>query len=173
MAETTDSQEPKDDEKPFVRMKREDIQALEAAGAEAKQIPELQKELAMVKAGIATDSALGKMFFKSYEGDLSTEAVKAAALEIGLLTVETKAPEIPESERTSTQERQTVANGASAPDAFVKPAKMEAREEAERVVKEGGTYEQGAAGFINTLVKRYQDGDKSAVIDPRDRFQSR
>lgn len=45
----------------------------------------LRRELVLTKAGIDTETPLGKMFAKSYEGPDEIEAVKAAALEIGLL----------------------------------------------------------------------------------------
>ena len=100
MASNDDSQDQdQQEEKPYVRMKREDIQAMEQAAQAAKQVPELQKELAMARAGIDTESKLGKMFFKTYEGELTKEAIAAEAQEIGLLERQGEQQEIPAEEK--------------------------------------------------------------------------
>jgi hypothetical protein len=57
-----------------------------AAQAEAEA---LKRELAFAKAGIDTDSKAGKMLLKSYEGELTPEAIKAEAEEIGLFKPQT------------------------------------------------------------------------------------
>lgn len=169
--DTQDSQE-ETDEKPYVRMKREDIRALEESAAKAKEADSLKRELAFAKAGIDTDSKLGKMLFKTYEGDLTKDAILAEAQEIGLVEKTTKNPEIPEDERNSTQERQTLNNGATPPGENPTHPKDEAKANAERVMKEGGKYEHAAGAYVSTLVKRYAEGDKRAARNPNDRFRN-
>lgn len=76
----------------------------------------LKRELAFAKAGIDTDSKAGKMLLKSYEGDLTSEAIKAEAEEIGLFqprqtaSTETATPE----EREQTEIRAGLATGSTA-----------------------------------------------------------
>lgn len=63
-------------------------EALDRANEKATRADSLERELAFVKAGIDTDSGTGKLLFKAYEGDLTPEAVKAAAVEAGILAAE-------------------------------------------------------------------------------------
>ena len=51
-----------------------------------------QRELAFLKAGVDAGSPIGKMFVKAYDGDLTAEAIKAAATEIPGLVGEPAAP---------------------------------------------------------------------------------
>jgi hypothetical protein len=54
-----------------------------------KQLAEAQvtqRELAFVKAGIDPDSPQAKYFVKGYDGDLTTEAIREAAVEAQLIT---------------------------------------------------------------------------------------
>lgn len=57
--------------------------ALVAEGEAAK------KENAFLKAGIDTEKGVGKLFFKSYDGELNADAIKAAATADGLDLVPT------------------------------------------------------------------------------------
>lgn len=165
MTVTDDSQGGQPDEKT-VQMKREDIRALEEAAKSGKEAEALRREVAMLKAGVSTDSPLGKMFFKSYEGQLDPEAIKAAAQEIGLLEVTTQTPTVSDDEKRATQERQAAANGAAGDSEPPKPhPRDEARQKSEEIINAGGTYEQAGAGYIETLVQRYAEGDQRAILD--------
>ena len=50
-----------------------------------------KRELAFVKAGVDTDTKIGKLLLKTYEGDLTAEAIKAEALELGAIKAEAPA----------------------------------------------------------------------------------
>ena len=173
MATDIDTQDSEDqnDEKPYVRMKREDIRALEESAARAKEADSLKRELAFAKAGLDTESKLGKMFFNSYEGDLTKEALLAEAQEIGLVEKSTTNPEIPQDERESTKERQTLNNGATPPGDNPVHPKEEAKANAKRVIDEGGKYEQAAGAYVSTLVQRHAAGDTRATRNPNERFK--
>lgn len=169
--DTQDSQQSEEQEKTYTRMKREDIKALEEAAAQAKAIPLMQKELAFAKAGVDTDSKIGKMLFQTYEGELTKEAIIAEAQEIGLLEKVTSNPEVPKEEKDSTKERQALNNGAQPPGDNPIHPKQEAVDNAKRVVEEGGKFDHAAGAFISTLVQRYADGDQRAAKNPNDRFR--
>jgi hypothetical protein len=166
-----ESQDGQDqDEKPYVRMKREDIRALEESAARAKEADALKRELVFAKAGIDTDTKLGKMLLATYDGELTREAILAEAQEIGLVQTETKNPEVPADEKQSTQERQTLNNGATPPGENPTHPKEEAIANGKKVIEDGGKFEQAAGAYISTLVQRYADGDQRAARNPRDRF---
>lgn len=172
MATDNDTQDGQDDQqdKGYVRLKREDIKALEDAAAAAKDIPKIQKELAFAKAGVDTDSKIGKMLFQTYEGDLTREAIIAEAQEIGLLEKQAETPEIPKEEKDSTKERQTLSSGANPPGENPIHPKQEAVDNAKRVIQEGGKYDHAAGAYVSTLVKRYADGDERAARKSNDRY---
>lgn len=171
---TNDDSQDQDqpDEKPYVRMKREDIQALEAAAARAKDMDVVQRELMMTKAGIDTDTPMGKMFFKAYEGDLTKEAIATAAQEIGIIERQTQQQQIPSEEKDSTKERQTLNNGATPPGDNPTHPKDLAKANAKKVLDEGGKFEQAAGAFLTTLVQAHAAGDARATRSSRDRFDT-
>lgn len=152
----------------YVRMKREDITKLEEAAKAAKSAESLQKENLFLKTGLNTDSPLGKFFFENYKGDLTSEAVKAAATEIGLMEKVPENPPLNEGENKGTDERRALANnatpGGESPD---KDPRIVAMEKAEEIIKQGGTFEQAGAGFLSTKMQAYAKGDKRAIRDPR------
>lgn len=167
---TTQENQDEQQDKGYVRLKREDIKALEDAAAQAKNIPLIQKELAFAKAGVDTDSKIGKMLFQTYEGDLTKEAILAEAQEIGLIEKQTENPEIPKEEKDSTKERQTLNSGAQPPGDNPIHPKQEAVDNAKRVIQEGGKYDHAAGAYVSTLVKRYADGDQRAARNSHDRY---
>lgn len=69
---------------------RERMRALEAENKafrqQQKDIEEAKKQLAFVKAGVDPEDAAAKYFYKGYDGELSTEAIKQAAIEARLLS---------------------------------------------------------------------------------------
>lgn len=69
-----------------------------------------RRELAFIKAGIDVDSPQGKLLAKAYEGEATAEAVKAFAVEHGVLDVET--PAVP-AEELAAHDRLAAASGGS------------------------------------------------------------
>ncbi len=67
-----------------------DIKSLRRAANSKKQLEqelnEARKELAFAKAGINPDDPKMKYFVKGYDGEMSSDAVRQAALEAGFLT---------------------------------------------------------------------------------------
>jgi hypothetical protein len=61
-----------------------------ALEAQAKEVEATKRELAFVKAGVDPDSAAAKYFVKGYDGELTPEAIRAAAEEANLVSSEKK-----------------------------------------------------------------------------------
>lgn len=81
----------------------------------ANEAAAAKRELAFLKAGVDTDSKLGKLMLKSYDGDLTVDAIKAEATDLGLLEVaQVKEPEFTPEEMASTDARSDLASGAQA-----------------------------------------------------------
>lgn len=68
---------------------REHAKALEAdnkrLAEEAAAGREAQRKLAFIEAGVDPTSPQGKLLAKAYDGDLTADAIKAAALEYGVI----------------------------------------------------------------------------------------
>ena len=61
-----------------------------ALEAQAKEAEAAKRELAFVKAGVDPDSAAAKYFVKGYDGELTAEAIRAAAEEASLIPSQKK-----------------------------------------------------------------------------------
>lgn len=85
----------------------------EATAAAAKAEAEAQaakRELLMLRAGIDVENGPGKLFAKAYDGDLTHDAVKAAAAEYGVLAP--PEPSVPPAELAAHTAASTAAAGA-------------------------------------------------------------
>jgi hypothetical protein len=61
-----------------------------ALEAQAKEAEAAKRELVFVKAGVDPDSAAAKYFVKGYDGELTAEAIRAAAEEASLIPSQKK-----------------------------------------------------------------------------------
>lgn len=122
------------------RTKREAAKAAEEAKA-------AQRELAFMKAGLDPESSkVAGLFYKSYDGDLTKEAIQAAALEIGFKIAGDTSPEAQAAEQAKQQNlaaQSAVAAAAGSP---------EAAPTAEAVNRKGMT-EALAAGGMDALTE--------------------
>lgn len=72
----------------------------------------MKRELAMLKAGIPVDDPASKYFVRAYDGELTVDAIKQAAVEARILASETPPQEI-QAERDAWQRTNKVVAGAS------------------------------------------------------------
>lgn len=74
-----------------------DIKSLRRAANSKKkleqELAELRRELAFAKAGIDPSNPKMRYFVKGYDGEMSAEAVRAAAMEAGFLQSQQQAPD--------------------------------------------------------------------------------
>ena len=92
-----DSSEAGRDSRQFVRDLEKQAKAGKQATREANEAKAeanaAKRELALMKAGIDLESPTGKLFVKAYDGEISPEAIKAAATEYGLIAT-SETPEV-------------------------------------------------------------------------------
>jgi cell division septum initiation protein DivIVA len=104
-----DYDQPASDQNPVrARMKQLEKEAKELR----KQVAEFsvtQRELAFAKAGIDPASPQAKYFVKGYDGDLTPEAIRAAAEEAQLITPQ---PVQPDPDKAAWQQSNRIAAGA-------------------------------------------------------------
>jgi len=107
-----------DDDDDDTTSTQKDIPGLRKAAKDGKaalaENELLKRQLAFSKAGIDTDTPLGKMFARSYDGPTDdVEAVKAAALEIGIGSAPKKSQAEIEADQTKAAEEQRLADAQS------------------------------------------------------------
>lgn len=83
---------------------------LAAAEAKAAQADLLAKKVAMAEAGIDLSKPMAKYFVNGYDGELSADAIKAAATEAGVLG----SPAPPVADPRIVEEARTIENVANA-----------------------------------------------------------
>jgi hypothetical protein len=100
----------------------DDIKALRAkAGSVDEAVANairLERENAFLRAGVADDTPVGKMFAKSYDGELTVEAIVEAATQVGALKTATPPPPpennfTPEEAAARQQAQQLAAGGGN------------------------------------------------------------
>jgi ribosomal protein L12E/L44/L45/RPP1/RPP2 len=74
---------------------------------------QLKRELAFFKAGIDTDDPRMKYFAKGYEGELTAEAVRQAAMEAGFIQTQSAAQNAQNQEIASAQQRVLTASAGA------------------------------------------------------------
>lgn len=154
-----------------IAREREQHAAAAADGEKAK------RELAFLKAGVNPDTPLGSMFARGYDGELTGEAIKAAAAEIpGLLTPaeETKdetTDTTPHPDAEATRQRQQLTHGGAADlgnlDA---PGQQVADEVVKKLQGENRREDQAIAAGIATIATAAINGDKSVLVGQRERL---
>lgn len=174
-----------DEGREFVRIpadqakqQRELARRAAANEAAANDLAEAQRELAFLRAGIKADTPVGQLFVNGYKGDLTTEAIKAAAAEIpGLLDVPATPP-APEGEQQgepqpSEQEleeqrlRQQLAQGTGAGQIPQEKPGVEAASDLVAQFRQEGKRQEVAQGLgIAALATAAAKGDKSVLVQP-------
>lgn len=149
--------------------KAKDLEPAAAEGEKAK------RELAFLKAGVnADESKIAALFVKSYDGELTTDAIKAAFADLGVTekpAVEGEQQLTPEqqaaadAEAKQTEERAALARGSAG---FQDTPPRDPRElSAEAVAKaraEGRTEEVALSNGLRELVNAAVAGDKRVRI---------
>lgn len=74
---------------------------------------QLKRELAFFKAGIDTDDPRMKYFAKGYEGELTADAVRQAAMEAGFIQTQSAAQNAQNQEIASAQQRVLTASAGA------------------------------------------------------------
>jgi hypothetical protein len=155
----------------------------------ARNAENLEREVAILRAGIDTTSPLGKAFVATFEGDFSDkDAIIAAAKELHPDLVKGSAPATTETASTGetttataetpgdttmtsepptgTSERTALANGAVASGAAVEDVRGGAMRTAREAIDAGASQEEAAGSLIANLARGAAEG-KVPVLDQR------
>lgn len=166
----------------LTRVRRSDIRKLEEANKvnreKAQKAEKLEREIAMLRAGIDLDSDKGAFFAKGYEGDLDPAKIREAAETLGILGSTDDNPgedanpndgdvQLEEGEAELEQERQRLESGSPS-DEMPNPDPYKAMTEVhERIRNQGGLERQALGGAFNSLVNAAHQGDDRVIIEGR------
>jgi len=131
---------------------------------------DLKREMAFLKAGIDTDSKIGGMLLKTYEGELDVEAIRAEAGAIPGFLTENQVVDVDETDTTSQENldlqnlRDNMSTG-DAPTGEQVNAQDLAMQEFSEAIKSGASRKDSAAAYFGTLLTEAANGNQSAIFD--------
>jgi len=151
-----------------------DIKSLRKAAEAGKQaqneLAEMKRELLFAKAGIDTGSKIGKLLFKTWDGE-DLDSLKTEASDLGIGAVETSRNNEVESEERGQQDfRQTFAKGnVGTPSEIPERDPFdEAYDLFHEARKRGTTMDDAGLAAIDRVLVAAASGDKRAIFDPND-----
>jgi hypothetical protein len=134
MADDTDLTQPQDGDTDLVKNLRETIKSLQSERDEATaQRMQTEKRMAFKDLGIDPSKGVGKLFYENYDGELSVDAVKAAATEYEVLGNQT----------TQTQQQQTQEQPVTQPQGQQSQQEQAAHAAINAAAEQGGTPNAG------------------------------
>jgi hypothetical protein len=151
-----------------------DIKSLRKAAEAGKQaqneLAEMKRELLFAKAGIDTTSKIGKLLFKTWDGE-DLDSLKTEASDLGLGGVEApRGNEVQPEERGQQDFRQTFAKGNIGTPSEVPERDPfdEAYDLFHEARKRGTTMDDAGLAAIDRVLVAAASGDKRAIFDPND-----
>ena len=158
---TDDEPSGESQENANIRLLRQKAETADKATQEAAQ---LRRELAVVKSGVDAESKLGQLFLKSYDGENTPEAIKAAAEDFGIpfKGAETEVVEPPVD--SGTDVRTELADGTPVGSEPAPDPNQIALQTFQEAIKSGSTEEAAAALFFNTLAEAASRGDERVIV---------
>ena len=151
--------------------------AAEAGKAAEKRAAELEKQLLFAKAGVDTDTKIGKMLFNSWDGDVAdVAALRAEAIEVGAIKSDGEAQQQPGQADASQQDfRNTLTGGQAAggqDDPGPEPYEQMLRD-FHQDRQNGMRRVDAAEKAVATVLKKAAEGDKRVLFNEREWAQKR
>jgi len=129
-----------------------------------QELDAMKREMAFLKAGVDTDTKVGQLLYKAYEGDLETDAIRAEWSE---LVPEAAAPPPAETvdaiDTQIAEQRQELAGDSVPPENQTESPYDVGHREFKEMMDAGRPKEDSAARFVHTVLEA-AGGDKP---DPR------
>lgn len=181
-----DSDDDGEDAGTVTLSKRDAQQLRRAANGNKKakaELIQLQREIAFAKAGVDLDSPVGKLFNKAYDGDVDVAKIQAEAASLNALrpdaqlletttapTGNVDSPTISDAEKQATQERQTLASGATSDERQVADPREIAMAYAHESVEHGTSRENAQAEYLDDILWAAANGNKKVIWDAGTHF---
>lgn len=151
-----------------------DIRSLRKAAEAGKkaeaELANMKRELLFAKAGIDTQSKIGGLLFKTWEGD-DLEALKSEAVDLGIGSAPApQVNEIPTEERGQQDFRANLARGQAA--AATEIPEVDPYDDAYRLFHEarktGTPMDDAGLAALDRVIVAAASGDKRAIFSPAD-----
>jgi hypothetical protein len=164
MSDTSTQVDPEtpDDENPNFKQLRE------AEKQRSKELADARREIAVMKSGIDSESKLGQLFLKSYDGEVSPDAIKAAAEEYGIpLASRTETPVVDDAPlaETGTEVRQALADNAPADTGVVKDPNEIAMDNWKADLASGAREEDAMGTWVRSMAEGALNGDPRVIAE--------
>ena len=159
----SDEIEIEDDERDSIKDLRRAADESRKLKAEAELA---RRELAFLKAGVDTDSKLGKLLLKTYDGELTLEAIRAEAQDLGIGGSGSTVTEVVEEEfeRNQSRERFNLANESGISSTESAHPNQIARQAFDAAMRNGDPREVAAGAAFAEIFKAAQRGDERVFI---------
>lgn len=133
------------------------------------ELRRLEREVAMLKAGVNVASPVGRMFFNHYEGALDVDVVRSEWHAVSPPPPPVDPYLMPEpvwgdDELRSTEMRSRLAAGSPADQAPTPDPRDGAMDRGKAVLERGGTRDDALAETFQALVEAAMDGDQRVIL---------
>ena len=119
----------------------------------SQELNAMKREMAFLKAGVDTDSKVGQLLYKAYDGELDTVSIQAEWSELAPVAVTPPSePDTTDDARVS-QERQDLASDNIPPENQTESPYDAGHREFKTMMDAGRPKEDSAARFINTVLE--------------------
>lgn len=139
------------------------------------QHEQTQRELAFLKAGVNTDTPMGKYFAQGYDGELDPESIKAEAQQVGLVQGEEEEdnsqqtnnnPQLTAEEQNQANSRRNLATGGLPDTGEGEDPYQTARRTHSESIDAGASKDDALAAGIGQILSAAANGDERVMYRP-------
>jgi len=129
----------------------------------SQELNAMKREMAFLKAGVDTDSKVGQLLYKAYDGELDTESIQAEWSELApAAATPPSEPDTTDDARVS-QQRQDLASDNVPPENQTESPYDAGHREFQQMIADGRPKDESAARFVHTVL----EAASGANPDPR------
>jgi len=129
----------------------------------SQELNAMKREMAFLKAGVDTDSKVGQLLYKAYDGELDTESIQAEWSELApVAATPPSGPDTTDDARVS-QQRQDLASDNIPPENQTESPYDAGHRQFQEMVADGRPKDDSAARFVHTVLEAAGGADP----DPR------
>ncbi len=129
----------------------------------SQELDSMKREMAFLKAGVNTDTKVGQLLYKAYDGELDTESIQAEWSELSPTAASpTSEPDTTDDARVS-RERQDLAGDSVPPENQTESPYDAGHREFQQMIADGRPKDESAARFVHTV----REAAGGATPDPR------
>jgi hypothetical protein len=119
----------------------------------SQELDSMKREMAFLKAGVNTDTKVGQLLYKAYDGELDTESIQAEWSELSPTAASrTSEPDTTDDARVS-RERQDLAGDSVPPENQTESPYDAGHREFQQMIADGRPKDESAARFVHTVLE--------------------